>query len=402
MATEDDPSTPARRPGRRGGMGRRANREGTVDAFRNGYRGRIEIEGTRRTVYGKTSAEVVRKMRDLRRAAEDGVALETNVDQLTVLEAVEMWRQANRIRCRPPTLRYYDQRLSHILPIIGHMRLRKVTADHLNRFHERKLAAGMSGNGVAKLRTVESIFFNWCKKKHWIATNPALESERPRTRKYRATRLSADETIRLLQVVREHRLGALVYTALTTGMREGELLGLLWSDVDFDRTLIHVRHSLYREYDPMVKTRGPVLFAIGDVKTEGSERSIPLVDIAVDALQAHRGRQAGERLKAGQLWHDSDLVFCTELGTPLASWNVAKRFFQPALQQAGCPPIRLYDLRHSSATLLRALDVPIEVISAILGHAGLEITLSTYVEILDETKRAALKKLGDRLREGGV
>lgn len=131
------------------------------------------------------------------------------------------------------------------------------------------------------------------------------------------------------------------------------------------------------------------------------KRTIPLVDLSVDVLRAHKARQAAERLKS-TLWHDHGLVFCSELGTPLVSWNVLKRFFRPALERADCPPIRMYDLRHSSATLLRALDVPIEVISAILGHAGLEITLSTYVEILDETKRAALKKLGDRLREGGL
>jgi hypothetical protein len=86
---------PARGTDRRRGMGRRANREGTVDAFRNGYCGRIEIEGTRRTVYGKTPAEVLKKMRELRRSAEQGVALQTNVEQLTVLEALEMLPQAN-------------------------------------------------------------------------------------------------------------------------------------------------------------------------------------------------------------------------------------------------------------------------------------------------------------------
>ena len=400
MDDQEELSPAARRPERRAGMGRRGNREGSIDPFRDGWRGRIKFEGETRTVYGKTQAEVMRKLRDLRRAVEEGASPDIDADRLTFAEAIEMWRQANLIRCRPPTRRYYDSRLTHIVPVLGHLRLRKVTSDHLDRLHRAKLEGGMSGNGVAKLRTVESVFFNWCRKKHLIATNPALESEKPRTRRYRATRLSAEEAIRLLQAVREDRLGPLIYVALTTAMREGELLGLLWEDVDLDRAVINVRHSLYHVYDDATR-RNTGRTALGDVKTEGSERTIPLVDLAVDVLRAHKARQAAERLRSS-LWHDHDLVFCTEFGTPLISWNVSKRFFRPALERARCPAIRMYDLRHSSATLLRALDVPIEVISAILGHAGLEITLRTYVEILDETKRAALKKLGDRLREGGL
>ncbi|HXA27622.1 MAG TPA: site-specific integrase [Candidatus Angelobacter sp.] len=403
-------------------MGRqRANHEGSIDHFRDGYRGRITIERSQRTVYGKTRADVAQQLRDIRKAAEHGVQPDAKTDRMTVANAVELWGAANELRCRPNTQRYYDQRMAHILPAIGGMRLRKVTADHLNDLHRQKLQGGdLTSNGVQKLRTVESIFFNWCKKRHLVTTNPASESEPIRKKKFRATRLSAEEAIRLLNVVKDDRLAALVFTGLTTAMRGGELLGLLWEDIDFDRAVIEVRHELVRSYDrskrPGVAAEAPAvdspkpdagatdnaaLFVIDDVKTDDSERTIPLIDLTVDVLQAHRRRQAAERLRAPS-WQNPDLVFSTELGTPFASWNVTRSFFRPALEKARCPPIRLYDMRHSSATLLHALRVPIEVISSILGHSGLDITLSTYVEILEQTKRDALMKLGDRLQVAGL
>lgn len=134
-------------------------------------------------------------------------------------------------------------------------------------------------------------------------------------------------------------------------------------------------------------------------KTAKSKRSITLAAFAVDALRAHRVRQLEERLAAGPLWTDHDLVFCTQLGTPIERQNLMRRSFWPTLDRAGLPRIRFHDLRHTAATMLLAQGIHPKIVQERLGHSTIGVTMDVYSHVLPDMQREAAEKL-DRLFGG--
>src|SRR5262249_3555375 len=151
-----------------------------------------------------------------------------------------------------------------------------------------------------------------------------------------------EQVAKLLDATRTHPSAALYVLAVTTGMRQGELLGLRWADIDLDGARLTIRRSLQRQ-------RGAGLVFI-EPKTARSRRPIVLSQRAVAALRAHRKRQVEERLAAGPRWQDRDLVFATRDGGPHdPSYQTA--VFKQALAAAKLPPIRFHDMRHTAATL---------------------------------------------------
>jgi integrase len=170
---------------------------------------------------------------------------------------------------------------------------------------------------------------------------------------------SASEARSFLRVADQHRLGALFTAALLLGVRRGEALGLAWVDVDLDRGVLRVRQALQRA--------GGVL-RLGPVKSDGSARFVAMPTPCVEAFRRHRERQDAEGVAAGPRWHDSGLVFTTPIGTPMEPANVNK-IFAGLCTRSGVRHIRFHDLRHSCATLLYELGVPIENIQDVLGHS---------------------------------
>jgi integrase len=207
------------------------------------------------------------------------------------------------------------------------------------------------------------------------------------------TVLSEEQGNRLLVVTRGDRFEALYVLALTTGMRQGELLGLRWQDVDLERAIAHVQMSV-QEADGH--------FILAEVKTSHSRRNIALTRLAVKALRAHRARQNEERLAMGSKWNSaSDLVFPNGYGGIMIPDNVAKRSFKAALLRAGLPDMRFHDLRHTAATLLLSRGVHPKVVSEMLGHADIAITLRVYAHVLPNMQLAAVT-LMDTLFGGQV
>ncbi len=129
--------------------------------------------------------------------------------------------------------------------------------------------------------------------------------------------------------------------------------------------------------------------AIGEPKTRKSRRRIELSTAAVDALSRHRQRQAQDRLQQGDAWQDHGLVFANELGRPMEAGNVVRRSFRPLLRAAGLPRIRFHDLRHTAATLLMGQNVPPKVVSEMLGHSQVGITLDLYSHVTPTMQRQA-------------
>jgi integrase len=193
--------------------------------------------------------------------------------------------------------------------------------------------------------------------------------------------LDADQLRRLLAVGTEYRIGALVTVAATTGLRQGELLGLSWSAIDLDAGTLTVRRSMARAWDGG--------YALAEPKTGRSRRTIHLPAAAIQALRREQREQEAAQSAAGSAWQDRDgLVFTDAIGRPLYPTAV-HRAFHALLKAAGLPPVPFHGLRHSAATALLSAGVPLRVVSDLLGHAGIAITADYYAHVEKQLRRDA-------------
>ncbi len=216
--------------------------------------------------------------------------------------------------------------------------------------------------------------------------NVAKRVKRPRIEWYESQTLTVKQAITLLEVARGSRLEALLLLALTTGMRRGELLALRWSDVDLDSRVLHVRCTM--------NFIGGLGYVEGEPKTRAGWRDIVLPDVAVEALKQHRVYQGEARVKAGLRWREQGIVF-TNIYGGFFSPSQVRKLFKGLLKKAGLPGVRLHDLRHSVATILRASGVDLKVIQGLLGHSSMAITADIYSHVLPEERGEVASKMDD-------
>ena len=215
----------------------------------------------------------------------------------------------------------------------------------------------------------------------------AAKAPRPAPQEIRP--LDLKQAKALLEAARTDRFEALYVLAVTTGMHQGELLGLRWEDVDLQNGLVWIRRTL---------TRNGGRLLLGEPKTKRSRRTVRLTNTAVEALRVHLRRQLDEVERLGDLYEDRGLVFATQRGTLLNPTNLRNRSFAPLLKKAALPAIRFHDLRHTCATLLLGRNVNPKVVSEMLGHATIAITLDTYSHVLPDMQDHAARVLEDALR----
>lgn len=232
-----------------------------------------------------------------------------------------------------------------------------------------------------------------------VARNAAALVDPPRSEKKEIKPWTLNQSKKFLEVCAGHRLEALFMVALSLGLRRGEVLGLHWEDIDFQKKTLRVKLGLQR-IDGKLQ--------LGEVKTRKSARTLPLPDSLIFILKNHRSNQLQEKFLLGTKWKESGLVFTTSIGTPIEPRNL-KRSFDKILEDANgkleeadkLPHQRLHDLRHTCATLLLAQGVPPRTIMEILGHSVISTTLDVYGHVLPEMQRDAINTLesilGNRL-----
>ena len=194
-----------------------------------------------------------------------------------------------------------------------------------------------------------------------------------------------------MEALQGERYAALFALAISAGMRPEEYLGLKWADLDLMKATVTAQRAL------VWRTKGGGWY-FTEPKTSRSRRTIPLPTSMIAALSEHKRRQSEERLRLGAEWQDHGLVFTTSLGSPLNISNLTAKHFKPALQRAGLPTtIRLYDLRHTCATLLLSAGENPKVVSERLGHASITLTLDVYSHVLPDMQKSAADKLENLL-----
>jgi integrase len=355
-------------------MGRRGNNEGSIYRRKDGYWvGQYGVQTTTgrktRYIYGKRREEVRQKLAKAIADRDGGFLFDD--ENISVGEYLKRWlNDSVRGSVRASTHASYKRQVGrYIIPAIGRVKLEKLTPAHVQHVYREMQDRGLSVRTVQYTHAVLHRALKQAKRWGMVNRNVAEDVDPPRLKRDEIQPLDREQTRRLLQAAEGVRLQALYVVAVTAGLRPGEMLALRWSDVDLQAGTLRINRAL---------SDGE--FAA--TKTPRSRRKIELSNTARAALRDHRKRQLEEQMQKAGLWKDHGLVFPSTVGTPLSHRNVV-RSFKALLKRAGLPVrTRLYDLRHTCATLLLNGNVHPKYVQELLGHASIAQTLDTYSHVL--------------------
>jgi len=377
-------------------MAKRGNGEGSMYRRNDGrWVGEMTIEGRKRKfVYGKTQKEVQEKLRAALQEKQQGIVL-TGTARQTLEQFLTDWLEnSQKQSVRPRTYERYEEIVRlHIAPVLGHYRLQKLSAQHVQAFYTKKVNEGLSPSTVEVIHNVLHKALDTAVKWGLVPRNVCDLVSPPHAEGFEIKPLTVEQAYQLLVVARGHRLEALFVLALATGMRRGELLALKWQDINFSTGTLQIRRILTR-----VPTRMPGKgYVESEPKTQKSRRSIVIAAFALESLKQHRIHQLEAKLKAGPLWQDHDYVFCTSIGTHLNPSKDVLDQLKMLLKEAGLPDIRFHDLRHSAATLLLSEGVHPKIVQELLGHNNISMTMDVYSHVLPGMQQDAIGRLDSAL-----
>ena len=337
----------------------------------------------RETVKG-TKKDAQRRLNEILRERDKGTFTEPS--KMTFDEYLDGWLSGvARLKTSARTADGYASLLErYVRKPLGMKRLDKLQALDIQKVYAGMLQRGLSAQSVKHAHSVIHNALRQAVKMGMLMRNPADLVELPKVPHTERRVLSPEEAQRFLKVADEMPHGLIFEFALLSGMRPEEYLALKWSDIDLERGTAQVRRAL-------VRMKGSWSFE--EPKTKKSRRTITLPAPLLRKLAAHKRKQNEWRLKLGSEWQAHDLVFCSEFGTPHTIPNLTYRYFRPILFKAEIPQIRLYDLRHSCATLLLIAEENPKVVSERLGHSTIVLTLDTYSHVLPTMQEKATSKL---------
>src|SRR3712207_459654 len=366
----------------------RKNKDGKITSYRGSYWAQTANGPKRKYVSARTKTEALAQLRKELARRDEGLVFDA--ENLTLGEYLDRWLSGSvRGSVRQSTFDRNESALRvHIKPALGRIKLKKLAPVHVQGFYQDRLVAGLAPASVNKLHAILPKALDQAVTWNMIPRNPTEGIRAPRPTPKEMHPLSADETRKLLEAARGDKLEALYVLAIHTGMRQGELLALKWSDVDLENAVISVRRTL-------MKSGGCLL--LGEPKTKKSRRTIQLTEEAVRALREHLARQVEHIQRLGDLYRDEGLIFASEVGTLINPTNLRQRSFASLLKRAGLPKIRFHDLRHTCATLLLSRNVHPKFVQELLGHANIASTLDTYSHVIPGMGDYAVRAMEDAL-----
>jgi integrase len=338
----------------------------------------VDANGRKRYITSKTKTKTEMKaaLRKLLEDRDKGIAYDS--ENLTVGGYLDRWLEAVKGSVRNRTWQRHEEVVRlHLKPNIGGVKLDKLNALQVQSLYRQRLNSGLSARSVEIIHATLHKALKQAVRWSLIPRNITEAVTPPRPVKQEIQPLSQDQMKALLEAAHGDKLYAFWVLACTTGMRNGELLALKWSDISPDTGTLQVRRTVFN-----VQINAP--------KTSAGRRTIRLSKLALSALRQHRINAAKQRI--------SEWVFSSTAGTTLSVHNVHNRSWKPLLKRAGLPSsTRMHDLRHSAATLLLTQGVPVKVVSEMLGHADVSITLSIYAHVLPDMQSTAADSMDEAL-----
>jgi integrase len=379
-------------------MAKRGNGEGSIYQRKEDGKwvGSVTLEnGKRKVFYGKTRGEVAEKLKKALYEQQQGM-LPTSTSKQTVEQFLLHWLESTQEQSvKPRTYERYEEIVRlHLIPSLGRYQLQKLTAQHVQSLYVKKQREGLSSTTVNTIHNVFHKALSMACKWELVSKNVCELVSPPPRKEHDISPLTIEQVHKLLAVAKDRSIEALLKLALTTGMRRGELLGLKWQDINLEQGLLQVRHTMAR-VPRKFRLPGERAYQEATTKTKRSRRGIILIPLALDALKQHRERQLAIIERVNDAWTNSDLVFCTSLGTPLNPSRDVLEPFKALLKEAALPDIRFHDLRHSAATLLLSLGIHPKIVQEILGHSNINMTLNVYSHVLPTMQKEAMDKLSN-------
>jgi integrase len=330
-----------------------------------------------------------KKLTELLSEKDKGIITSPNQ---TLDQFLDTWLSIVKPRIQSRTYQDYSELLTrYVRESWGKKKLEHIKAIHLqNLYAEMQNEGKLSPRVIRYTNTVLKSAFGYAVKQDILFKNPAKMVELPKLLKREMVVLTKDEAIKLLDASQKERLATLFSFLLATGCRPSEAIGLKWQDLSFDRNTVEIRRVV-------VWQRNGGSWQFSEPKTSKSRRTIPLPVSLVKEIKQHRVRQHKERLKLGSHWQDFDLVFPSQVGTPLTMGRITRVFQRIKKDAKITKKLRLYDLRHSSATFLMQANVNPKVVSERLGHSTITLTLDVYSHVLPTMQEQATEHLEDMI-----
>jgi integrase len=358
----------------------------------------------RRTVYGQTKKEA---MEELRKAQE---ATGRKIESISLAGYLDRWLAGVKPSVEPHTYAQYEQHCRlHIKPHVGYLKLAELRPAHVKGLYAGLAERAVSAALIRKVGTTLTVALGEAVNEDLLAGNPAVGIRKPKAEKFQPKPLDPDQLAAFLREAEKDRLHALYVLAVDTGARPGELFALTWPDIDFERRMVRINKSL--------EEKGGHL-RVKETKTKKSRRSVEVSTETMAVLNEYRKRQLaaghlggavftdteGGHLRIGNVWRDSFVPICKRAGLPVCEKPKRKKAGKKAEATAAGPTancrkprgsgFRLYDLRHTCATLLLLAEVPAKIVSERLGHSTITLTLDTYSHVLPTMQARAAVVMG--------
>lgn len=319
----------------------------------------------KKAVYGKTRREVVEKLAKAKREHLPGSS--ADIDRQTLAQFAARYQRDVVAPLAPNTQSNVDVALRrHILPGLGHKRLNRLTPGDIQAWLTAETGAAQSRSqyrGVLHRILAQAV--QWGE----LAQNPVERTRPPRRQAPQVRVLERDDAKRILAAVRGDRWEALLWLALTVGLRRGELLALQWGDVDWERATLTVQRNYTRE-------------EVRIVKSPASRRTVPLFPQVIDALRRRRAE-----------WPSAPWVFTGPAGGLLHT-STLRGWWRKTQHDCGLVPLAFHATRHAAGSYLLDLGMPLPQVSRILGHSSVAVTATVYAHALEGGDRAYVEKLG--------
>ena len=347
----------------------------------------------RHTIYGDTQQEVAEKLRAATASIDNHTFQEPK--KITIADYVAEYRFSHIAMLSPTTQRTYEIILkNYILPAFGDLKLTELTHRQVQLFISSLYTGGnpLSPKTIRNIHGILHGLLACACQDEILLRNVADHCRLPRVTQQQLNVLTTTELSRFFAAIKTDEFHLLYYTAILTGMRQAEILGLRWDDIEWERNTIVVRQQLQQRRD-----KGLYDYYLKPPK-ENKQRRIVVAPSVMDALKRRRKEQNEARLAAGSKWNNPfDLVFTNEFGRPLNNQTVYKHL-QRVLKKCDLGQYTFHSLRHSFATISLENGDDIKTVQTNLGHFAPSFTLKTYAHVTDKMQQKSAARMEEMLK----
>jgi len=339
-----------------------------------------------KSIYGDTQKDVLQKLQQVQGDINNGIYMEPS--KMTLGQWLDVWLKDYTANIKPATLHAYKGRVEYrIKPAIGALKLSTLKPHMVQSFYN-SLQQSEKGKDALSPKSIQNVHgilhkaLEQAVELGYMKINPTNACKRPRVEKPEIRPLDSEQIAAFLGAIKDHRFESFYTVDLFLGLRQGELLGLQWSDVDLKTGVIRVSKQLQL-------LDGEYTFRI--VKND-KVRTITPAKFVIDMLKGHYSKQCEDRLRAGAAWNDGDFVFCNEIGEHL-SRSTTYHSFKAIIASIGLPETRFHDLRHTYAVASLLAGDDIKTLQENLGHHTAAFTLDTYAHVTEEMKKDSAARM---------